>query len=55
MIAVSKTVVEEWAMVVEHLYALVTDRAVKRSLRLDHLAVRAKIIQVEADVEGYFY
>ena len=44
MIAVPNTVVEEWAMVVEHLNTPIADRAVERRLRLDHLAVRAEVV-----------
>ena len=42
------------AVMVESLYALVANRAVKRGLRLYHFTVGAKIVQVLSIVEGFF-
>lgn len=55
VVSVAEAVVDERAVVVEVLDALVANCAVERSLRLDDFAVRAQVIQVQADVQSVFY
>ena len=54
VIAIPEAVVDEWAVVVEQLHASVADRAVERGLALDYFAARAKVIQVQSDLQSHF-
>ena len=54
MVPVAKTIINERAVMIVQLDALVANRAMERCLGLDHFAVRAEIVQVLAEVEGLF-
>ena len=50
MVAVPEAVVDEGAVVVEVLDALVADSAVEGGLGLDNLTIGAEVVEVETDV-----
>ena len=54
VIAIPEAVVDEWAVVVEQLHASVADRAVERGLALYYFTARAKVIQVQSDLQSHF-
>ena len=54
VVAISEAVVHEWAVVVEQFHASVADCAVERGLALDHLTARAKVIQVQSNLQSHF-
>ena len=44
MITIAQAIIDEWTMVIKMLDTLMTERAVKRCLRLDNLTVGAKVV-----------
>ena len=54
MVAVSKAIVYERAVVIEKFYAPFAYVAMKAGFTLDHFTVGAKVIQVKSDFQGYF-
>lgn len=54
VIAIPEAVVDEWAVVVEQLHASVADRAVERGLALDYFTARAKVIQMQSNLQSHF-
>ena len=49
MVTVAKTVVDEGAMVIEQLDTVIANVAMKACLALDHLAVGAQVIKMQAN------